>query len=734
MNFNIFKKIIFILFVVFSISKLNAQMHWESMLLESETWKYLPATSEPPTNWYQPGFVDTSWSTGQGGFGFGDGDDKTNIAACNSVYLRKTITAPDLNMIQDLLLDIDYDDAFVFYINGVECARSSNVTGAFPAYNATLSVDHEAKMYAGGSPERYQLKTSSLVRGNNTFAIQIINVGLGSSDLSARVFVHAKINHSSLVYNNTPTWFVDPFTSSNLPIILINTNGQNILQNTKIMADMRVLNDSLGENYLNSTNFEFNGKVGIEIRGNTSANFPKKSYSVETRDFDSTNLNVKLLGLGKENDWVFHGPYPDKSLMRNVLAYHLGNKTGRWSPKTRYFELFVNDTYSGVYVLVEKIKNDKHRLNLADLNPIDTVGDGLTGGYIMKLDRPEATDINEKDYWISPYPAPTALQQKEFFLHVDPDGADIKPVQHEYIKNYITNFETALNSDNYTDRVNGYYSYVDLISFVDYYIINELARNLDGYRISTFMYKDKDSKGGKLTMGPYWDYDICFGNANFFSAGQTQGWIVDGMGNGDGYAMPFWWQKFRLDPIFNSYLKRRWNEMHDSFINTTYLNNLIDSCAYDLSLAQKRNFKTWNILSTYLWPNNYVGGTYENELIYLKNWLRDRISWMDSQIQPIEDITIGLINTEWRLMDLVTYPNPFVDVVNFKFNLTENSKVEILVHDVYGRVVVQYKQSLGVGIHEIPVTIPPDKQSSKIFIYQVITDGQVRTTGKLVSY
>lgn len=734
MNFNTFKKNFLILFVVFSITQINAQAHWESMVLESETWKYLPATSEPPSNWYQTGFVDASWSSAQGGFGFGDSDDKTVIGACNSIYLRKVVTAPDLSMIQDLILDIDYDDAFVFYINGVECARSSNVTGAFPAYNATLSVDHEAKMYGGGSPERFQLKTSSLLRGNNTFAIQIINYGLNSSDLSARVFVHAKINHSSLVYNNPPTWFVEPFNNSNLPFIFVNTNNQNIVQNQKIMADMKVLNSISGINNLSDTTFEYNGKIGIEIRGFSSAGYPKHNYTVETRTDSATNQNVKLLDMPKENDWVFHGPYADKSLMRNVLAYHLGNLTGKWSPRTRYFEMFINGSYNGVYVLVEKVKIDKNRCNLATLKDIDIAGDDLTGGYLLEIDRPEADDVEGIDYWVSPYRAPTALQQKVNFLFIDPKPDEINDIQRNYIKNYVTEFENTLYSENYQDRLTGYYSYVDLISFVDYYIISELSRNLDGYRVSTYLHKDKDSKGGKITMGPFWDYNICFGNANFFSAGQTQGWIIDGMGDADAYAMPFWWQKFRLDPIFNSYLKKRWTYWTENYINETYLNHVIDSCANEINDAQRRNFKTWNVLNTYVWPNNYIGGTYVNEVKYLKTWLKDRLTWMDSQIQPIEDITIGFKNTEWRLMDLVTYPNPFVDIVNFKFNLTENSSVEILVNDVHGRSVVHYQQSLGAGIHEIPITIPPENQSSKIFIYQVLTDGQVRTTGKLVSY
>lgn len=733
-SIRVLKTTLFFLLVFLNYSSVSAQLHWESMVLESNTWKYLAATSEPPAGWYQSSFADSGWSSGIGGLGYADNDDATVVSGCNSLYLRTQVNVTDLSLIKKLILDIDYDDAFILYINGVECARSPNVTGAFPSYNTTLTIDHEAKMYSGGSPERFTLNPASLVTGVNTFALQILNQGISSSDMSARVFLEAYINHSGTLYHATPTWFTEPISSEsgNLPLILINTNSQTIIQNVKITADMKVLNSATGLNNINDTTFEYNGKVGIEIRGNTSAGYPKKSYSVETRNADASNLNVKLLGLGKENDWVFHGPYSDKTLMRNVLAYNLGNRTGRWSPKTRFFELYINGSYTGVYVLVEKIKIDKNRLNLSKLSPTDSVGDALTGGYIMKLDRPETTDVDGKDYWISPYLAQTTLKQKEYFLHVDPDGSELTPVQHDYIKNYITGFENVLYSSNYRDPDRGYYSWIDMNSFVDYYIITELSHNLDGYRISTFMYKDRDSKGGKLTMGPYWDYNICFGNADFFSAGNTSGWVIDGMGNGDGYAMPFWWQKFRLDPVFNSYLKRRWNVMKESFINTTYLNNLIDSCAYDLSSAQKRNFQRWNVLNSYVWPNNYVGGTYENELTYLKNWLRDRITWMDGQIQPINDIFAALPNSETPGFEVLTYPNPFVDEVNFKCLLPPGANVEILIYDVLGKLVLQYKDTPGEGIHVIPLKINATEYPAGVFIYQVKLNGKTQLSGKLV--
>ncbi len=709
--------------------------HWESILLETDTFKYFSTKTSTPANWYLPDFNDTSWSSGVGGFGFGDNDDRTTVPLCNSVYIRRKVNIKDLSIIDRMVLDMDYDDAFILFINGVEAARSSNLTGTgVPAYNATLSIDHEARMYSGGTPERFIIKPSMLKSGINTFAIQVINKDGSGSDMSARPFVSVRLKSDDTQYKEVPAWFTDPvnFEDFNIPLIMINTNGQNIIQNTKITANMKIVNNLSGINNLTDSVFEYNGNVGIEIRGNTSAGFPKKSYSVETRLEDGTNNNVSLLGMPKENDWVFHGPYPDKSLMRNVLAYHLGNLTGKWSPRTRFFELYLNGTYQGVYVLVEKIKIDKNRCNLSTLKATDISGDDVTGGYVLKIDRPEATDVDGVDYWISPYRAWTNLQQRVFFLFQDPDGETLKPEQFNYIKNHITKFEDAMYSDNYTDKVNGYYPMVDFNSFIDYYIISELSRNLDGYRISTFIHKNKDSKGGKITMGPYWDYDICFGNANFFSAGQTEGWIIDGMGDADQYAMPFWWQKFRLDPFFNDQLKKRWNVWTDKYINNTYLNHVIDSCANQLADAQKRNFQTWNILNTYLWPNNYVGGTYANEISYLKNWLSNRITWMNSQIQAIQDLPDGLVQ-ENLPMDIVTYPNPFVSQITFKYYLNTDARVRIVISDLYGRLVYNYEGDSNAGLQEHVVTSGEmASSSSSVYLYKVYVNGSVGKTGKLI--
>lgn len=716
------KKIIFFSFLLCLSFSLSAQKHWETIVSGNDTWSYLPTTSAPPANWNQPGFDASTWKTGKGGFGYADNDDSTVIASCNSVYIRKTFKVYNTAMLDQLLLDIDFDDAFVCYLNGKEVARSSNITAVTPLFNSALTIDHEAKLYQGLAPERYILKLSDLITGENTIAIQVLNANASSTDLSALAFLFSKVNSSGLIYKALPTWFATPF-ESNLPVVFIDTQGQTILNEPKITAKMKVINNPTGINSPIDTLFEYNGFIGIETRGSSSQMFEKKSFVVETRTDSATNLNVSLLGLPKENDWILYAPYTDKSMIRNVLAYRMGNMTGKWSPRTRYCEVFINNEYRGVYVLVEKIKIDKNRLNLGNVKPNDTIGDGLTGGYILKIDRPDSGN------WVSPYKARNDIQAVPI-SYVDPECNELNLAQKEYIKNHITAFETALRSSNYTDPVAGYRPYVDITSFVDYYIINEISRNLDGNRVSTFFYKDKDSKGGKITMGPFWDYNIAFGNANFFSAGNTTGWTVDGVGNGDEYGITFWWDKFRLDPYFNSRLRNRWDELRSSKFSNSNLTRIVDSCATVLAEPQKRNFVKFNILSTYIWPNNYVGKTYANEVTYLKNWVITRLAWMDSQIGLLDGV--DMVNDLNQNYEIIAYPNPFSTNVSLNFKLKSAGQVNVVIHDMLGKTISNRTEQCAAGENEFRFNGNEINSGGNLYFYKISINGEMIGSGKIL--
>ncbi|MBK6281614.1 MAG: CotH kinase family protein [Draconibacterium sp.] len=453
--------------------------------------------------------------------------------------------------------------------------------------------------------------------------------------------------------------------------------------------------------------------------------FPKKSYSVETRFSNGSNNSVSLLGLPKENDWVLHGPYSDKSLMRNALAYSIGNAMGNsWHPRTRFVEVEINGEYRGVYLFVEKIKIDKNRVDIATLKPEDNSGDELTGGYIISIDR------DQEGSWNSPFYGRTGSVDVPF-SYVDPKYEDLTAQQRNYIKSHIIDFEYALHGNDFKDPDLGYRAYIDVESFIDYFIITELSRNLDGYRVSVYFHKDKDSKGGKLTMSPFWDYNICFGNANFFSAGNTVGWASDGIGAGDWYEIPFWWDRFREDPYFETLLKYRWEKLRKNVISKNTINYFIDSCQNVLNEAQVRNFEKFNVLNTYVWPNNYIGGTYANEVNYLKTWISSRLDWIDTQIDKIEPAFV-VSNHEITTSDIFEpkiYPNPFSDKFVIEFDSQTHGEVDISVKNLLGQLVCRKTVTAVPGRQAIEFTYNELGQNGNAFIYSILKEGNQVKSG-----
>jgi hypothetical protein len=498
-------------------------------------------------------------------------------------------------------------------------------------------------------------------------------------------------------YSQTPV----EFTSSNLPIIVIDTHGQPIPDEPKIAADMGIIYNGPGaRNNLSDPFNHYSGKIGIEIRGASSQMFPKKQFAVETWDENGADLDVSLLGFPEESDWVLSAPYSDKSMMRNVLAYKLSNDLGRYASRTRYCELVVNGDYRGVYVLMEKVKRDKNRVNITKLDPEDISGDDLTGGYMIKIDKVEGSDTQGWRSTFAPYPG---AWQRIFYQYDEPDQNDIVPEQKTYIQNFIHDFETSMAGPSYTDPLIGYAKVIDIDSFIDFFIINEISRNVDGYRLSTYMHKDRDSKGGKLKIGPVWDFDLAFGNADYYNGSSLADWQVDFRVESDGFQIPFWWQKLMKDSSFTARIYPRWQALRQTVLATPHIHALIDSMAQEVDEAQKRNFQRWPILGQYVWPNDYVGQTYSEEVNHLKEWITLRTLWMDARLpgQPTsvdEDQT----STPSSFILKQNYPNPFNATTIIPFHLSRNARVVLKIFDTSGsEVATLVERELPGGWHNV---------------------------------
>lgn len=710
-------------------STLNAQTasidHWETVVYADDLWSYQLGTSTQSSFWNQLNYNDANWSTGFGGFGYGDSDDNTVISPTRSVYLRHVFTIADTSNIALAVLHADYDDGFVAYLNGVEIARANiGEPGVQPAYNETCPTDHEAQLYQGNAPESFTIGritlANLLTNGENVLAIQVHNVGITSTDLSSNFFLSVGIKDDSSTYGDLPEWFYEPFNSSNLPIVIIHTNGQEIEDDPRIVADMGIIYN--GTNAINNISDPFNiydGKISIEIRGASSQGFPKNNYSLETQDEFGENNNVEILGLPEENDWILHGPFSDKSLMRNVLTYHMGREMGHWAPRTRYCELYINDQYRGIYVFLEKVKRDDNRLDIANLKPEDIAGEELTGGYIVQIDR-DREDVD--DGWYSNFSPPM------FYAYSEPDYSDIMPEQKAYIQDFIADFEGAMSNPNYATL---YEQYVDVPTFIDYWIVNEISKEVDAFRLSFYLYKDKDTNNDKLQFGPLWDFNLGYGNYDYCPEAPV-GWAYQ-FPLTCGSVLPFWINRLLSIPAVRDQIHCRWEELRASTLSNEALFQFIDDQVEHLGEAVDRNFQRWPVLDNYVWPNSFVGGSYPAEINFLKEWLTDRLEWMDNQMVgscgPVQ--TEEIAHAPW----IKIAPNPFRATTTFEFDRAFPKASQLRISNLLGQTIITFPvPSFSSTIQWNGKDASNKELKSGIYIYTLESEHKILEKGKVIKH
>jgi hypothetical protein len=627
-----------------------AQTHWESIVKNGDDYKYIRATANPATNWFTVTFSDASWMSAKSSIGFGY-DDSTKVALCRAIYLRRKFTVADISVIKNLLFEIDYDDGFVAYLNGVEIARSANIIPVNPGYNAYLNPGRSAQTPLGKRPERFVVRNNNLVKGENLLAIQVINLSDTSSTLTSRAWLQAEVNTQSITYSTPPVWFIPPpvLTESQLPIVSINTGDKVLNADTKITATMCIVVNSVGLlNHVTDTCSGFNGYIGIKKRGESSLYFAKNNYGIETRDVTGNNLNVSLLNMPAENDWVLNGPYSDKTLVRNALSFHLAKVAKNWNSRTRFCELILNGKYEGVYLLMEKIKIDSSRVNIADLLPTDVSGDELTGGYILRVDK---DDLSGQYFKTNVTYGGASAKKYQYF---EPETSVLSSNQKTYIQQQMLAFENALISSSFSNPDQGYQKYIDAGSFVDYMLLNELAMDVDNFKYSTYLYKEKDSKSGKFFAGPIWDDDLGYGNAEFWLFGSTgSGWMYNYSKND----RLFWWIRLLEDNYYKNLTYTRWINLRASRWSNERLMSDIDSMVTSMGAAIDRNYTQWPVLGVHVWPNVFVGDTYVADLNYLKSWLSSRLNWMDNNLtgtilHPVADLTIADVNGKTLMLKL----------------------------------------------------------------------------------
>ena len=384
--------------------------------------------------------------------------------------------------------------------------------------------------------------------------------------------------------------FFNPDQFTGLPIIYINTDGVAIDSKEDYVKGVASIIG--GENYPDLVEAE----MKIKGRGNSTwwqgGVWGKKPYQIKFDD------KTKVLNIPKDKKWVLLAELSDKSLIRNKISREMGDISRfDYVPKAEYVELFINDQHAGTYLIGQKVEESKNRVNIGDK------------GYLIEIDQTNRIDEDDvyftTDGW-SKFPSN--------LFNIKEPSLELNSSEYNLIKNHIIDFEEALFGDNFTDADLGYRAFIDLDSFIDWYLINEICKNQDAATYSSIYFNY--IPGEKIKMGPLWDFDLAYGNVDYSNATYPEGFHIK--------SNP-WYKRMFEDPYFNSLVKDRFLYYET---NLDMLLNKIDLIEKYLEKSQQKNFEIWPILGQYVWPNPVYYDTHHEEVEHLKDWIEQRMTWL----------------------------------------------------------------------------------------------------------
>lgn len=579
-------------------------------------------------------------------------------------------------------------------------------------------------MYRGLPPEYLTINKdklrSCLLPGENVLAVQVHNSNITSSDISSNVFLSFGITDTVHNYRPVPLWFNAPidFKSSNLPVIVITTDpAETIPDEPKINADMKIIyHGGTTRNLVSDPGNVYSGTIGIEIRGRYSASFPRKPFGFETRDSSGNNLNTGLLGMPPGNDWILLANYNDKTFLRNYLAFEISREMGHYAPLSRYCEVVLNGLYQGIYLLTEKIKVDENRVNIAKLRPDENSGENMSGGYIFKIDY-----YTPSDSWMSNYSPIEKPDAQMFFVYYDPEPDELTVYQKNYLKDYVNTFETVLYSPGFADHQTGFRAYIDVPSFIDYFLVGEVSRNVDTYKKSRYLYKNRDSRNGLIVSGPVWDFDRAWKNLTEDCINFNQ---IDGSGwaykINDCFAWPVppsWEVRLLQDKEFKNEIHDKYFILRKSVLSEGHLNHPIDSVALLLDEAKERHYQQWPILGINVGtpePDEQPT-TYTGEIEKIKKWIMTRLTWLDKNMVGKSAVYFDFYKALCRI-----FPNPAQDYLNIESDTIID---KVILYTVSG---VKVKDASGFYVYSVNINLT-DLGPGFYLVSIFFSDGEIMT-------
>jgi hypothetical protein len=498
----------------------------------------------------------------------------------------------------------------VFFISG--CGGSSGAeTTVVPTAEAVV--------------ENINLNQFSFLKEHNPHLINDIHLVINDSFLTGRIpvnvnvdnlvatFTHngAEVNINDVIQTSSTTgndftdvvtytvkttegsqenYQVDLTKFTGLPIVYLATDNNVPIDSKEDYVEGSVSLD--GGRYIDDLQ-----QTTMKIRGRGNSTWfthPKKPFQMKFSD------KTEFLGMPADKKWLFLAEYSDKTMLRNTIAFEMGYISQLdWTPQSTFAEVYISGQYNGTYNITQKVEKSGNRLDLGDT------------GYLLEIDQLERVDEDDVYFYTD-----------KFLINVKEPSIDLGSTEYLYIEDLINEFETALYSSEFKDLTLGYSKYIDIDSFIDWYLISEITKNVDSQFFSSIYLNVMP--GEKIKMGPLWDFDLSFGNVDYADSQYAAGfWIL----------YHPWFSRLFQDPNFVNKVNERFKYFRS---NQQYILDKIEQQAEALKWAQQENDDKWQTIGYYVWPNSVVLPSYEEEVTHLKTWYTKRMNWLESALESLK--------------------------------------------------------------------------------------------------
>jgi spore coat protein CotH len=457
-----------------------------------------------------------------------------------------------------------------------------------PSLSTDLSLSISANSISGKFPAAADWH-SMVATIEHTGASVTVNDTAQTSAVSVQDFSDVKTYIVTMEDGRQITYTVDVVAFTGLPIIYLTTAGEAPIASKEDYVDGTVL-------IKGGRNFEDVPSAVMEIRGRGNSTWglhPKKPFQMKLDDKST------FLDMPSKKKWLFLAEYSDKTMLRNTMSFEMGYLSNLdWTPKSTFAEVYINDEYNGTYNITEKVEEGSNRVDIGD------------DGFLLEIDQLERLDADDVYFYTS-----------KFLVGIKEPELEWDSEQFNYVKAHVNEFEASLFASNFADPVNGYAKYIDVDSFVDWYLISEITKNVDSKSFSSIYFHLVP--GEKIKMGPLWDFDLSFGNVDYADSRYSEGyWVKDNP----------WIARLFTDSTFVDKIKIRFAYFKD---NQDLILDKIDAYAVKLNLAQQQNDVKWQTLGRYVWPNPVWFDTYSEEVTHLKAWYRQRMTWLDGALNNL---------------------------------------------------------------------------------------------------